>query len=142
MSNKALAAEQLRRALQLFVQTLDDDAALEVATVFPAYAVGRAYAVGDMFSYGENSTGNPQLYRVVQAHTSQSDWKPSATPSLYTPISFDSSKYEEWKQPTGAHDAYNKGTIVKYKDKLYKSLIDGNAYSPDAYPAGWELYTE
>ena len=54
MSNKALAAEQLRRALQLFVQTLDDDAALEVATVFPAYAVGRAYAVGDMFSYGEN----------------------------------------------------------------------------------------
>lgn len=25
---------------------------------------------------------------------------------------------------------------------LYKSLIDGNVYAPDAYPAGWELYTE
>ena len=141
-SANVAAAEQTRKALQLFCQTLDDNKALEVATVFPAYEVGKAYAVGDMFSYGENSTGDPQLYRVVQAHTSQSDWKPSATPSLYTPIKLDSSNYEEWKQPTGAHDAYNKGTIVKYKDKLYRSLIDGNTWSPDEYPAGWEEYTE
>lgn len=142
MSNKALAAEQLRRALQLFVQTLDDDAALEVATVFPAYEVGRAYAVGDMFSYGENSTGDPQLYKVVQAHTSQADWKPDATPALYTAIGLNPAGYPIWSKPTGAHDAYNKGDIVSYNEKLYKSLIDGNTWSPDEYPAGWELYTE
>lgn len=142
MSNKALAAEQLRRALQLFVQTLDDDAALEVATVFPAYAVGRAYAVGDMFSYGENSTGDPQLYKVVQAHNSQEDWKPDATPALYTAIGLNPAGYPIWSKPTGAHDAYSKGDIVSYNEKLYKSLIDGNTWSPEEYPAGWELYTE
>lgn len=142
MSDKALAAEQLRRALQLFVQTLDDDKALEVATVFPAYEVGRAYAVGDMFSYGENSTGDPQLYKVVQAHTSQEDWKPDATPALYTAIGLNPAGYPIWSKPTGAHDAYSKGDIVSYNEKLYKSLIDGNTWSPEEYPAGWELYTE
>lgn len=136
------AAEQTRKALQLFVQTLDDDAALEVATVFPAYAVGRAYAVGDMFSYGKNSTGDPQLYKVVQAHTSQEDWKPDATPALYTAIGLNPAGYPIWSKPTGAHDAYSKGDIVSYNEKLYKSLIDGNTWSPEEYPAGWELYTE
>ena len=140
MSNKALAAEQLRRALQLFVQTLDDDAALEVATVFPAYAVGRAYAVVDMFSYGENSTGDPQLYKVVQAHTSQADWTPNETPALYTAIGLTPAGYPIWNRPSGAHDAYGKGDIVSYNEKLYKSLIDGNTWSPDEYPQGWEEY--
>ena len=45
-------------------------------------------------------------------------------------------------QPTGAHDAYNKGDKVTFEGKHYISLIDGNVYSPTAYPAGWqdELY--
>lgn len=136
------SAEQTRKALQMFVQTLDEEKALEVATVFPAYEVGKAYAVGDMFACGENSTGEPQLYKVVQAHTSQEDWVPSATPALYTAIGLTSTGYPVWSKPTGAHDAYNKGDIVSYNEKLYKSLIDGNVYSPDEYSAGWEEYTE
>ena len=47
---------------------------------------------------------------------------------------------KEWVQPTGAHDAYMAGDIVKYTDgKTYKSLIDNNVWSPDTYPAGWEV---
>lgn len=46
--------------------------------------------------------------------------------------------YPVWTQPTGAHDAYNKGDIVNYNGTLYESLIDGNTYSPEAYPAGWK----
>lgn len=46
----------------------------------------------------------------------------------------------EWKQPTGGHDAYAKGDRVKYVDgKIYESVIDGNVWSPDVYPAGWQL---
>ena len=44
----------------------------------------------------------------------------------------------DWVQPTGGHDAYAKGTLVTYKGKVYKSLIDANVWSPEAYPAGWE----
>lgn len=44
----------------------------------------------------------------------------------------------EFKQPTGAHDAYKKGDVVMFNGKKYESLIDNNTYSPEAYPAGWK----
>lgn len=136
--NKLQIAEQLRRALQMFVRSLSDEEAMEVATVYPQYEVGKAYKVDDIFTYGENNVGDPQLYRVVQAHTSQEDWIPSAVASLYTPIGLTEEGYPIWSQPTGAHDSYALGDIVEYNGTLYKSLINGNTYSPDAYPAGWE----
>ena len=49
--------------------------------------------------------------------------------------------YPEWVQPTGAHDAYNTGDIVNYNGTLYRSVIDGNVWAPDAYPQGWEVYS-
>lgn len=137
--NKMQAAEQMRKALQLFAATLDDDKALEVATVYPAYRVGVAYAVDEIFSYGVNAVGDPQLYRVVQAHTSQADWTPDSAASLYSPIGLTAEGVVIWSQPTGAHDAYNKGDVVSYEGSLYESLIDGNVYSPAAYPAGWQV---
>ena len=137
-SNMEQASEQLRKALQMFAQTLTDEQAMEISTVYPAYEVGRAYSVDEMLTYVTNDVGDPQLYRVVQAHTSQEDWKPDATPALYTPIGLNPQGYPKWSRPTGAHDAYNTGDIVDYNGTLYKSLIDGNVWSPEEYPAGWE----
>lgn len=138
--NRTQRAEQLRRALQMFASTLDDDAAMEIATVYPAWQVGKAYVIGDIFSYGVNGAGDPQLYKVLQAHTSQADWLPDTVPALYKAIGIDDSGYPIWSRPTGASDAYNKGDIVDYNGTLYRSLIDGNVWSPDEYPAGWEVY--
>lgn len=137
--SKLQKAEQLRRALQMFVQTLSDEQALEVATVFPPYVVGKSYAVGEMFTYGVNGVGDAQLYKVVQAHTSSEEWAPDKVASLYTPIGLTQEGYPVWSQPTGAHDAYNIGDIVDYNGTLYKSVIAGNVYSPEEYPQGWEV---
>lgn len=140
--NKLQAAEQFRKALQMYCQTLTDEQAMEIATVYPEWAVDTAYAVGTMVVYGENEVGDPQLYRCVQAHTSQADWTPPATQALWTAIGLAPDEVPIWSQPTGAHDAYNKGDRVHYPDAdspIYVSLIDGNTYSPEAYPAGWEL---
>ena len=132
----------MRRALQIFAATLTEEQALEIATVYPVWEAGRAYAVGDIISHGTNDTGDPQLYKVVQAHTSQEDWLPESTPALYDAFGLDESGYPVWSQPSGAHDAYNTGDIVNYNGTLYKSLIDGNTWSPEAYPQGWEVYAE
>lgn len=140
--NRLQAAEQFRKALQMFAMSLSDDQAMEVATVFDPWVVGKTYAVGDFVTHGENIVGDPQLYKVVSKHTSQADWTPDATPSLYDAIGLDDSGYPVWSQPTGAHDAYNTGDIVNYNGTLYQSLIDGNVYSPDAYPAGWQVYNQ
>lgn len=138
--NKLQAAEQFRKALQMFAAGLSDEQALEVATIYDPWAVGKSYAVGEFVTYGENSVGDPQLYKVVQAHTSQADWTPDTTASLYDAIGLDEQGYPVWSQPTGAHDAYNKGDIVDYNGTLYESLVDGNVHAPDVYPAGWRVY--
>ena len=141
--NRVQAAEQLRRALQLFANTLSEDRALEVPAVFPAWQVGIAYQTGDVVAYGTNSVGDPQLYKVVQAHTSQGIYPPgSGTESLYDALGLDEQGYPVWSQPTGALDAYNTGDIVNYNGVLYRSLIDGNTWPPDAYPDGWEVVTQ
>ena len=141
MSNKIQMAEQLRRALQIIAQGFTDEQAMEVATVFPAYIVGKVYKADEMFTYGTNEVGDPQLYRVVSEHTSQAEWTPDATPALYTPIGLTEEGYPVWSRPTGSHDAYGIGDIVDYNGTLYESQIDGNVYSPDEYPAGWKVYT-
>ena len=135
------AAEQMRRAVQMFAASLSEEQALEVATMYPEWEAGRSYAVGDILQHGTNSVGDPQLYKVVQAHTSQADWLPEDTPALYDAFGMDEQGYPLWSQPTGAHDAYNAGDVVSHNGTLYQSLVDGNVWEPGAYTGTWEVYT-
>jgi hypothetical protein len=141
--NKRQMTLELRKALQLFLATLDADTdtdkILSVASVFPAYEVGKAYKVKDVFSYGLNAVGDAQLYQVLQEHTSAEQWVPGAAPSLYKAIGMADDGHPEWVQPIGASDAYNTGDVVSYNGTLYESTIDGNVWAPDAYPAGWKV---
>ena len=121
-------AKQLRQLIEQLAVTLDDESALTGVELFPMWAIGRSYAVGDRVQHGGI------LYKCVQAHTSQADWAPDATPALWVVVSIED--YPEWVQPTGAHDAYNTGDKVSYKGKHYVCTIDGNAYAPDVY--GWK----
>lgn len=146
MSKVMQAALEMRKTLQFFVGTLDADTQLdmmlEIPSIFPAYEVGKAYKTKDVFSYGENAVGDPQLYQVLQDHTSAAQWTPDTATSLYKAIGITKDGYPEWVQPLGSTDAYNIGDIVSYNGMLYRSVIDDNVWTPDAYPAGWEKYME
>ena len=122
-------AKQLRQLIEQLAVTLDDETALTGVELFPAWVVGKAYAVNDRAQY------NGTLYKCIQAHTSQSDWMPSATPALWKTVSLD--EYPEWVQPIGAHDAYNIGDKVTYNGQRYVCTSNGNVYAPDVY--GWQL---
>lgn len=129
-------AKKLRAIIERAVAALelDNEAALECVELFPAWENGKAYTVETRVQYGG------KLYRCVQAHTSQNDWTPPVAASLWSGVTVDpETGYDEWKQPTGAHDAYKKGDRVLFNGSVYESLIDGNAYSPTTYPAGWKL---
>ena len=140
--NKLQMAEQFRKALQLFAASLDETTALEVATVYPAWAPGRSYKVGEYVTYDENSVGDPQLYKITQAHTSQADWLPPDVPAVYTPLGLNDHGYPVWSQPSGAQDAYNIGDIVDYRGELYKSLVNGNTWEPGTVAGVWEIYIQ
>ena len=124
-------AKQLRQLIEHLAVTLDDETALTGVELFPAWVVGKAYAVNDRAQY------NGTLYKCIQAHTSQSDWMPSATPALWKAVSVD--EYPEWVQPSGAHDAYNIGDKVTYNGQHYVCTSNANVYAPDVY--GWDLIT-
>lgn len=133
-----LLAEQMRRTMQMFASTLTDEQAMEVATVYDPWMVGHKYKKDEIFSYGKNGVGDPQLYRVNQEHTSQADWFPDKQPALYTPIGLNEDGYPVWAQPTGAHDAYNTGDVVDYNGTLYRSKINGNCTVPGTDDRYWE----
>lgn len=140
--DKIQALEQLRRVMQFFAASLDDEKAMEVATIYDPWMPGKNYIVGEFLTYGQNGVGDPQLYKVVQAHTSQADWTPDKTASLFTAIGLDKEGYPIWSAPTGAHDAYNIDDVVDYNGILYISKINGNTTIPGTDERYWEQYSE
>ena len=64
----------------LWVEVTPDQApAPEPAPSAPEWTPGTKYNPGDLVAY------DGQVYRVVQEHTSQADWRPDGVPALYTP---------------------------------------------------------
>jgi hypothetical protein len=128
-----IRAEETRQKLARLIRwdEITNEEMLDLIDDFKEYSVGSFYVAGDIFSLKN------QLYKVLQPHTSQEDWQPDQTPALYKAIA-PPSVIAEWKHPTGAHDAYNKGDKVLFSGKVYESLIDGNTWSPSAYPQGWK----
>ena len=107
----------------------DDVTLTEHSNQFPAWATSVSYAQNDIVSY------SGKLYRCNQAHTSQADWTPDATASLWKEIGDPTAEYPEWSQPLGAFDAYAIGAKVSHNGKHWTSTVDNNVWEPGVY--GW-----
>lgn len=121
-------AKRLRALIEQLAITLDDETALTGIQLFPMWKSEKAYVVNDRVQYSS------KLYKCIQAHTSQDDWTPDATPALWVVVSIE--EWPEWIQPTGAHDAYAKGAKVTHNGKHWINTLDANSYEPGVY--GWE----
>ena len=117
-------ALQLRAVIEQAADTLPDETAENVPELFAPWQVGHAYTVGDRVQ------DEVVLYKCIQAHTSQADWKPSVTPALWTVVHVE--PIPEWVQPTGSTDAYMTGDKVRHNDQVWESLIDNNVWEPGA----------
>lgn len=109
--------------------SLPDEDAYYAPELFPVWAEGVQYVTDDRRQYGE------KLYKCLQSHTSQADWTPDKAVSLWVEIPDPSQEYPEWKQPTGAQDAYNAGDKVSHNEKHWISDVDANVWEPGVY--GW-----
>ena len=144
------APEELRAIINSLVDFLDKDLLpeekiieltaeltieqmLELIEIYPDWEPGINYSTGTLVKY------KSQLYEVIASgHISQDDWTPDVTPALFKKI-VPEGVIPEWIQPTGSHDAYNTGDKITFNEIVYESLIDGNVWSPEAYPAGWQI---
>lgn len=129
-------ANKYRPIIENAVQSLSDNDALEVTSLYPYWSGNSVtYKAGMKVRYNLNQ----KLYKVLQDHVSQEAWTPIDAPSLFAKViaSEDPDKPLPWVQPDSTNP-YMKGDRVTFNDKVYESLIDNNIWSPDAYPAGWK----
>ena len=111
-----------------------DELAIDSPRVYPQWSgEGVYYEVGNRVLYNE------VLYKVLIAHTSQTDWIPTNAPSLFAKVLTDDDKILPWEQPESTNP-YKKGDKVTHKGKTWISTIDGNVWEPGVY--GWEIVTE
>ena len=110
--------EMMVRA-QINTLAVDDAMALRMIAYYPEWTAGTAYAVGDRLVY------NGDLYKVLQAHTSQETWMPgTGTESLYTRIDeqHDGTKYDPI--PYSGNMALQNGKYYTQDGVLYKCTRD------------------
>ena len=128
MSNYMDEAKAMRASIAGLAEGASDEKLIDNKAAFPFWNGG-----GVDYSAGDILQDDDKLYRVVQAHRSQADWKPSLVPALFTEISVE--EFPEWRQPTGAQDAYSKGDKCSHKEKHWISDVDNNVWEPSVY--GW-----
>lgn len=133
----AKEAVEVRDAIDTFLETIPDEEVESVKVLFPHWKVGVQYEINARVRFMDN------IYKVLQAHTSQEDWMPDVAVSLYAPLLIDEETNEilEWVQPDSTNP-YMIGDKVIFEEKIYESLIDNNTWSPAAYPAGWQEIVE
>lgn len=111
----------------------DDETALDVKDLYDDWSEGKKYKAGKYLNH------KGVLYKVLTSHTSQSDWSPDKSPSLFANIltSLDGTP-KEWVQPDSTNP-YMTGDKVIFEGVIYESIIDNNIWSPSAYPQGWKV---
>jgi len=124
-------AETYRQRIEEAAVSLPDEDALTAPEMFPHWKPDIQVTVDERYYYA------PKLYRVVQSHTTQDGWEPDKTPALWTEVSVD--EWPEWKQPTGAQDAYRIGDKVSHNGKHWVCTLDYCTYEPGVY--GWNEVT-
>lgn len=129
---------QVNKALEFLTENLDEEQAVQVPDLFEEWQPDKNYVLGKRLKYGVDENGVTQLYEVAQSHTSQENWDPKSTHSLYKQIGVTDSGYDIWTQPYGSEDAYNVGDIVFHNKILYISVKDNNVWEPGVY--GWKEY--
>lgn len=108
-------------------ESFTDEQALQVPTLYPEWS-GKAikYKTGKRLLYFG------VMYKVLQDHTSQADWMPDATPSLYTKVLIpDANVIPEWEQPESTN-GYMIGDKVSHNKKIWESAVDNNVWEPGA----------
>lgn len=132
---EAKDAAQFRSSIDAMLSNLDDDQAINSSILFPNWQSNISYKTGDRIRYKN------KLYKVLQEHTSQTDWKPTISASLFAPLLQDElgKKISTWLQPDSTN-GYQEGDKVIHNNKIWISTASNNIWSPETTNAPWEEY--
>ncbi len=109
---------ELVKSLKALRDAADDQTALKALILYADWATGKTVAVGDRRQH------DGKLYKCRQAHTTQADWTPDATPALWEVIDPIHAGTLEDPIPYDQAMAVYKGKIYSYDGKLYECIRD------------------
>lgn len=132
MSNIVNRARELRQKIELAAAAQDDAFASTAAELFP-----RLKGDSTLISAGTRIHWNGAIKRAAVDLWDTADNNPDNAPTLWEDISYKDG-YRIIPETITAGLAFAKDEYGWWGGVLYKSLIDANVYTPDAYPAGWE----
>lgn len=120
------------------LDSVDDSVAVQLSELYEEWRPNIDYPKGKRLRYTRGD--KTILFRVSQPHRSQEGWDPISAVSLFAEIlpGQDGTVPGEWVKP-GSTNPYMTGDRVIYNGAVYESVIDGNLWSPEEYPAGWNL---
>lgn len=119
--------------VEAFVKLRDlatDEMSLEVPNLYPTWKTGVVYMMNKRFLH------DGTLYKVLQEHTSQADWTPENSPSLYAKVLAVEGTISAWEQPDSTN-AYMTGDKVTHNGSTWISDVDNNVWEPGVY--GWTV---
>lgn len=123
-------ARELRAQFIKLREMATDEMSLQVPNLYPTWRAKVEYALNDRVLYSD------VLYKVITAHTSQTDWTPDVSPSLFAKVLIpDENIIPEWEQPDSTNP-YMVGDKVTHNGKTWVSTVDNNVWEPSVY--GWD----
>lgn len=129
---KRSEALYLRSIVEQAAASLDDKTASTAATLFP-----RLKTDGSLVSAGTRINWNGTIKKAAVDLWDTAENNPDNAPGLWAEIEYKEG-YRIIPDTITATTAFAKDECGWWGDVLYKSLIEANVYTPEAYPAGWE----
>lgn len=134
--DKRFDEQAAKRLLQKLVEpVLQDKSTLTEQDIEDAKMLYKQWrGTGISYQTGDKVVYNKNLYRVLQPHTSQADWRPDTAVSLFTKYRVPDA-IEPWVQPAGAHNAYAIEVKVTHNGQTWECTVADNVWEPGVY--GW-----
>lgn len=133
MSEYINKARKLRPYIIQASASLDDASASNAAELFPTIKQD-----GSLVRAGTRINWNGVIKRAAVDLWDTEENDPEEAPHLWEDIAYKQG-YRIIPETITAGTAFAKGEHGWWGDVLYKSLIDANVYTPEQYPAGWEV---
>ena len=128
-----------RDEAKLFIKALSalrDNATDAQASLAAAYPTLKSNS--SLIKSGTRINWNGTIKRAVVDLWDNIENNPDNAPSLWEDLNYKEG-YRIIPETITVGTAFAQDECGWWKDSLYKSLIAANVYTPEAYPAGWEL---
>ena len=129
-------ARKLRAIIEKAVESIDDKDSSEAVELFPSLKND-----GGLIKAGTRINYNGKIKKAaVDLYDTEAN-NPDNAPTIWEDIQYKDG-YRIIPEVITVTTAFSKDEVGWWGDSLYKSLVDSNVYTPEAYSANWELMRE